>query len=131
MFLIRKFLDKDLPIMAICRGLQLANVYLGGTLRQNVTGHDRVGGKDVFHKAEFYGELEKLFGYSGYINSAHHQCTEKLGRGITVTAVSEDGVVEGFSCKNLHAYQFHPERLCLRRTNGGKIFSAFYKKYFS
>lgn len=116
--------------MAICRGLQVANVYLGGTLKQNILDHSRIGGKDIFHKVSFFGELEELYGKAGFVNSAHHQCILKPGRDIQITASGEDGVIEGFYRKNIHAYQFHPERLCLNQTDGERIFSAFYKKYF-
>ena len=131
LYLLRKFLDRGLPVMAICRGLQIANVYLGGTLVQNVLGHSRIGGEDVFHKVCFYGELQTIYGEAGFVNSAHHQCIGKLGRGATITAASDEGIVEGFSCRSLHSYQFHPERLCLNKTDGEKIFSAFYERFFS
>ena len=131
LYLLRKFLDKGKPVMAICRGLQIANVYLGGTLVQNVLGHSQIGGEDVFHKVAFFGELQTLYGESGFVNSAHHQCVGKLGRGAIVTAMGDNGVIEGFSRERLHAYQFHPERLCLNSTDGRKIFSAFYGKYFA
>ena len=128
-FLLRKFLESDRPIMAICRGMQLVNVYFGGSLIQNVCGHSQINGSDVCHPVRLYGSLKDLYGDCGCVNSAHHQAIGRLGYGLNVTAVSADGIIEGFERKNVCAYQFHPERL-RGKTDGGKIFAKFYYDNF-
>ena len=130
LFLLRKFLCHDKPVLAICRGAQIANVYFGGTLKQNVEGHSRVNDKDSYHTVEFLNGLSSVFGKTGTVNSAHHQSVKRLGYGLKVTAFSRDGVIEGFEAPCLHAFQFHPERLSLPNADGGKIFRKFYNDYF-
>ena len=129
-YLLKKFLDRNKPVFAVCRGLQVVNVFFGGTLFQNVCGHDQINGKDARHSVSFYGSLKRLFGKCGVVNSAHHQAIRDLGKGLTVTAVSGDGVIEAVECKNVSAFQFHPERLDTDGLNGKKFFEQFYNEYF-
>ena len=129
-FYLKKFLCADKPVIAVCRGIQVVNVFFGGTLVQNVCGHDRICGLDRVHGAKFYGKLKKLYGDSGLINSAHHQAIDRLGNDLTVTAVSHDGIIEAVSGKNLSAFQFHPERLNKSVLCGEKIFASFYGEHF-
>ena len=126
---IRRFLDKNMPIIAICRGLQVVNVYFGGTLRQHEKSHSQIGGEDIFHEVKLFGSLKNLYGDKAIVNSAHHQTVAVVGDGLSVTALAKDGVVEGLSRKNLVAFQFHPERLS-GITDGSKIFSKFYSDNF-
>lgn len=129
-YYLKKFIDSDRPVFAVCRGLQIVNVYFGGTLCQNIDGHDQKGGKDTFHRAYFYGELKSIFGNFGFVNSAHHQAIGRLGDGLKVTAVSEDGIIEAVTSGRVHAYQFHPERAVKGTFAGEKIVESFFKKYF-
>jgi putative glutamine amidotransferase len=117
---------KDLPILGICRGLQILNVARGGTLIQHVEGH-----KDLEHtvRPEPGSQLAVFVGPEEYaVNSRHHQAADRLGRGLIVTARAEDGVVEALEDPERRfviAVQWHPEdRLA---TRDFRIFTAFAK----
>ena len=76
--------------------------------------------------------MEALYGKRCVVNSVHHQGVKKLGEGLVVTQMSDDGIVEAFEHKTLPilAVQWHPERLVLpenRRhaVDGNKIFAHF------
>ena len=115
LLLVRSFLRAGKPVVGICRGLQLINVFCGGTLRQHMEGHSQVGGQDTFHAVNSApGLLRELYGARFAVNSAHHQCIEKLGRGLRVLACADDGTVEAIAHETLpvFAVQWHPERLC-------------------
>lgn len=112
----RLALAKELPVLGVCRGLQLMNVAHGGTLQQHVPEHSRY---DVEHSAPSHGveinagsTLGGLYGESLQVNSLHHQCVDRLGEGLRATAWAEDGSVEGIEL-NEHtiAVQWHPELL--------------------
>ena len=103
------------PILGICRGLQLLNVYFGGTLHQHILGHAQVCGRDHLHIVHAApGLLRALYGARFTVNSAHHQAVETLGGGLKVLACAPDGTVEAIAHKALPAFavQWHPERLC-------------------
>ena len=109
------FLRRGLPVFGICRGLQLINVFFGGTLHQHIGGHSRCEGCDRLHPvcAET-GLLCALYGPRFIVNSAHHQSVDRLGRGLRGLARADDGVVEALAHESLpvFAVQWHPERLC-------------------
>jgi putative glutamine amidotransferase len=114
--------EKDIPILAICRGLQLLNVVFGGTLRQHVeldgnAGHPQwdVDGHEPTHSVNVVeGTVTARF-YPNEIgvNSLHHQVVEEVGEGLIVSAKAIDGVVEGLETPNgrIVAVQWHPELL--------------------
>jgi putative glutamine amidotransferase len=117
---------KDLPILGICRGLQIWNVARGGTLHQHVEGH-----KEVEHtvRPEPESQLAVFVGTEDYtVNSRHHQAVDRLGRGLVVTARAGDGIIEAVEDPERRfaaAVQWHPEdRL---GTRDFRIFSAFAK----
>jgi putative glutamine amidotransferase len=92
-------LGDGLPVLGICRGLQLINVHQGGTLQQHVPEHSRY---DIAPHEESHvltitpgSTLHRLYGDTARVNSLHHQTVDAVGRGLTVTAVAEDGTVEG------------------------------------
>lgn len=104
-------LARDLPVLAICRGLQLVNVSRGGTLHAHLTDHPAGGSHDVL--VEPGTVLHGLHGPVTSVNSLHHQSVDRVGRGLVVTARAPDGVVEGLELPGarLLAVQWHPEHL--------------------
>jgi putative glutamine amidotransferase len=115
---------REIPVLAVCRGAQLANAALGGTLFADLT-RDRPGsGVHRRPEEELDGAahcvnivtdtlLAELIGTSGRIpvNSFHHQGIDRLAPEALLTAVADDGLVEAFeiTSANLVAVQWHPE----------------------
>ena len=113
--LIDDFLRTGRQVIGICRGLQVLNVYFGGTLRQHIAGHSRIDGADRLHTVNSLpGLLRELYGARFTVNSAHHQAVRRLGKGLCVLACADDGTVEAVGHKTLPVFaaQWHPERLC-------------------
>jgi len=115
--LLRAALSRDMPVLAICRGLQLFNVARGGTLIQHLDAtakhRQRTGGKPV-HDVMVEQPLERILGTRrAQVNSRHHQAVGRLGEGLIVTARDpDDGVIEGFVLPGQSfavAVQWHPE----------------------
>ncbi len=131
--LIRRFLDLEKPILGICRGHQILNVALGGTLLQDIPDHARVMDIDRVHPVRaVHPFLRDLYGECFVVNSAHHQAVDRLGAGLIATCVSEDGILEGFIHENgrVIGVQYHPERIAFahRRPDaddGEVLFRAF------
>ena len=134
LFLCRSFLAQGKPVLGICRGMQVLNVALGGTLLQHVEGHSACGGQDGLH--ETYTRpgsfLAQIYGRRFTVNTAHHQALDRLGYGLLSAQRAGDGVVEGIEHRALPAWgvQWHPERLeegGRRRdtVDGGRLFSFF------
>src|SRR3984885_6015199 len=105
--LLQEALAADIPVLAICRGLQLINVVCGGTLVQHLAStevhrqkpRDAEPGKHPAAHRIWVGpntRLAEIIGAGGHdVNSRHHQAIESLGQGLIVSAISEDGVIEG------------------------------------
>ena len=124
-------LNFDHPVLAICRGLQLVNVSLGGDLVQDLeeagkNDHRRHGEVDGQHAVSISENtlLKEVAGStSGNINSAHHQAVGRVSDELMVSAVSPDGVVEAIEWKVkegepwLLAVQWHPERMLDKESN--------------
>jgi putative glutamine amidotransferase len=115
---------RGMPVLAICRGIQLLNVALGGTLYQDIPW--QLGG-DVLHEQQAPvnerwhsgrvqpgSGLERIFGSTElHINSFHHQAIRDLAPGLVATAWAEDGIVEGVEGRDhpwMYGVQWHPER---------------------
>ncbi|MFF4503494.1 gamma-glutamyl-gamma-aminobutyrate hydrolase family protein [Streptomyces sp. NPDC001401] len=113
--LARTALDLGLPLLAICRGLQVVNVALGGTLHQDMGGPEREHRHFVHPVAVQYGTLlEQAVGAQKVEASCyHHQRVDRPGTGLAVTARAADGTVEGLElpgCRGwFTAVQWHPE----------------------
>ena len=124
-YVIERALDRNLPIFGICRGMQVMNVYLGGTLILDLTSagfddHSRPEMLDLVHEVNVAPDsiLREITGEAVLgVNSSHHQAVKDLGRGLMASARSADGVVEGaeWILKDrtpfLLLVQWHPERM--------------------
>lgn len=125
MKLLKKVIDAKKPILGICRGFQLINVFFGGSLYQDLKSQydspinhaaEKVEKFKKIHNLTIEKEstLEEIFKSSKIqINSKHHQAVSVLGKGLKIEAISEDGLIEGFSSKenNILAVQWHPEMM--------------------
>lgn len=132
--------DKKLPVLGICRGLQVANVYFGGTLIPDIPSfgkfnHSKVSGHDGYHNVQVdpNSQLGKIAGAStGEVNSAHHQSAELVAPGLVANAISADGVIEGLEWLHpedkpfLMLVQWHPERMKDLKS----VFSALIRQRF-
>ncbi len=112
--LIKNFVLKGKKILGICKGMQLLNVYFGGTLYKNVPYHYSKK-YDLYHTITTTEPcfLSHLFSSKIVVNSAHRQTINKLGENLTILAKSNDGTIEAIKHDYLPiiATQFHPERL--------------------
>ena len=120
-----KALKKKIPVLGICGGQQLINVVLGGTLIQHIPdvidskiNHEQENPRNeashlVHIKKETilhnFVKCSKMF-----VNSAHHQAVDKLGKSLVASAISEDGIIEAIESKAYNfclGVQWHPEFL--------------------
>ncbi len=109
---IKQALARELPIFAICKGMQLFNVALGGTLKLDISGHNAPAMRD-----EDVQELRTDTGAKhrfARVNSSHHQAVDQLGDGLEVEAWSaSDDIIEQVRLRDYPfalAVQYHPER---------------------
>lgn len=136
--LIPAFIAQRKPVFGICRGMQMLNVALGGTLAQDLGQgcgtHEGTQRGDRFHpvSAASGSSLEQLYGPRFPVNSCHHQAVNAPAPGFRITCRADDGTVEGMEHESLPLFgvQWHPERLCLefRRedaSDGLKLFCLF------
>lgn len=131
--------NMDMPILGICRGAQLINVALGGSLYQDINlqfsnchGHmqSELQVYDFFHQV-IIDKDSKLFDIFKSreleVNSFHKQAIKALGDNLKVTATAKDGIIEGIegiSRKFLVGVQWHPEDLSLKHKDFVKLFKA-------
>ena len=136
--LLDAFLGAGKPVRAVCRGHQVVNVWLCGDLIQDLDPSlaplHGGGDEDRVHLVQTVDGslLRQLYGPVFLVNSSHHQALGRLGKGLTVTARSEGGIVEAVEHESLPliSVQFHPERMTGTRAppdtvDGGAIFRAF------
>lgn len=127
---------KGLPVLGICKGLQVINVALKGTLIQNleppVGERHRYDGEDKYHKSVISKAtwLHRLYGGETIVNSAHHQAIDRLGKGLSVVSRCPlDDCIEAVAHESLPiiGVQWHPERIDFEksRTDGGKVLKYF------
>ena len=133
------FVKEKKPVLGICRGMQLINVYFGGSLYQDLKtkdAHSRKNGVDSVHSVKsIVGDnlFENLYGKEFFVNSAHHQGVKKLGGDLISVLEADDGVCEALLHNDLPivATQFHPERMSYKQRRsdtvaGEGIFEYFY-----
>lgn len=134
--------ERDMPILAICRGIQLLNVAYGGTLHQDVPtsglaslahGQDETGlGKDdIGHDVALIGvsPLNQVYGRDVVgVNSFHHQALDRVGDGLRVIARATDDTIEAVTDDSrsfVVGVQWHPEMLFRRHPVHLGLFRAF------
>ncbi len=121
---IKQALNMKIPILGICRGCQISNVYFGGTLIRDLAEknevHRKQGDEEKSHLVKIAegSLLHKISGSSRTeVNSSHHQAPEKVGDSLFISARSEDGVIEALEYREkqdkefLLLVQWHPERM--------------------
>jgi putative glutamine amidotransferase len=128
--LLQSALERDLPVLAICRGMQLFNIVHGGTIAQHVEGHVQPGVAEAHPiGVEPETRLAQAIGPGAHlVNSRHHQVVDQTGRGLRVSATSEEGYPEALERddkKFAVAVQWHPEDLVEKREEAKRLFQAF------
>lgn len=134
-------LKKKLPIFAICRGIQLLNIVLGGNLYQDIDAqfeNETILHKQLAqrHEASHYVEISpgsllyKIVGSKKIaVNSLHHQAVKDVPAGLIVTAKASDGVIEAMELKDYPyciAVQWHPEEMAVADDEHSKaLFNSF------
>lgn len=118
--------ENRLPLLGICRGLQITNVFFGGTLIPDLPSFGKFNhskfseGKDRYHTISIdpHSQLNQICSkVEGQVNSAHHQSVKHVGAGLVANCFSQEGVIEGLERtdpKNrsyLMLVQWHPERM--------------------
>ncbi|GAA3720403.1 gamma-glutamyl-gamma-aminobutyrate hydrolase family protein [Nonomuraea antimicrobica] len=132
-------IERGLPVLAICRGLQVVNVYYGGELHQDLTRTPY----SVLHRPDAArthlshrvtakgGRLGELFGPDEFgVNSIHKQGVKLLGDGLDATVFSEDGLIEGLehTRDRILAVQWHPEELITTSPQSQALFTDLMRK---
>lgn len=118
--LVKAALERKLPLLAICRGTQVLNVAMGGTLVQHLApdsgeGHSFFGYPRPYRthpvRIEADSNLARILGPELNVNSYHHQAVASVGSGLRVVARAPDGVIEGIETDDggVLGVQWHPE----------------------
>ena len=132
--LLRAFLAADRPVLGICRGIQVMNAVLGGTLYQDIKPFEQVPHNDHWAKVHTVtlrqgSLLARITGQTTLlVNSQHHQAPHRTAPGLEVTALSQDGIVEGLEQPDARfclGVQWHPEWLSDTDPAQQALFDAF------
>ena len=142
--ILKRALERGVPLLAVCRGFQELNVALGGTLHQKVHEvegyHSHLENKDDPLDVQYGpshpvalidgGILQDLAGANSVeVNSLHAQGVAKLADGVTVEAIADDGLIEAFRVDDAAAFalavQWHPEWRATENKFSQAIFKAF------
>jgi putative glutamine amidotransferase len=121
---ISEALARGLPVLAICRGIQVLNVALGGTLKLDIPGHGHPEQKDQDIQPLRYNRKAKHRFEN--VNSSHHQAIDRVADGFEIEAwCTDDDIIEQVRLRDYPfalAVQYHPER--------GKIYDALFDDFF-
>lgn len=122
---LREAMTRGLPIFGICKGLQVMNVALGGTLLLDIRGHDAPEQKN--HDVQSLRYDNGASHHFDRVNSSHHQAIDRLGDGVTVEAwCDKDDIIEQVRLRDYPfglAVQYHPER--------GQQYDAMFDDFFA
>ena len=137
--LLKAFLPTGKPILGICRGMQMLNVHLGGTLHQDIKELQQICHQNSIYRAKpshtvtlaQNAKLQTILGADRItVNSIHHQALDSLGQGLFTAARSEDGIAEAVELEG-HPFciglQWHPEILSRQCPGNRAILAAFVK----
>jgi putative glutamine amidotransferase len=117
-------LARGLPVLAICKGMQLLNVALGGTLKLDIPGHKLPDQKD--HDVQPLRSDKTATHQFERVNSSHHQSVDRLGSGLEVESwCATDDIIEQIRLRDYPfalGVQYHPER--------GKIYDSLFEDFF-
>jgi putative glutamine amidotransferase len=113
--LVEAALKIDLPVLGVCRGMQVLNVALGGTLHQHIEGHNPAPGVFEHTDIEIVGDslLHDVLGDATTVQCHHHQSLDRVADGLRVTAAAPDGTVEAVELEGapfVVGVQSHPEQ---------------------
>ena len=141
LLLTRWALEEGMPLLGICRGVQVINVTCGGALYQDLTSQRSDLNKHDFfppsferfrisHRVDIEPDslLARALGSAHEVNSMHHQGVAKVGRGLRPVAISEDGLVEALEVSELPfalGVQWHPEELAKTDQLHSSLFHHF------
>lgn len=140
--LMQYLLTLRLPILAICRGMQILNISLGGTIFQDIAlrrppslNHMQLSSdrSDPCHRITIYKDsiLSNILSKNEVVNSFHHQCIHILGKNLRISATSSDGIIEAIESDLLPfvvGVQWHPECMIHSSASMGKLFYTFVEK---
>jgi putative glutamine amidotransferase len=122
---VQKTMARGLPVLAICKGMQVLNVVLGGTLKLDIPGHNLPEQKTADVQQLRADRLARH--RFEKVNSGHHQAVDRLGDGLEVEAwCATDDIIEQMRLRDYPfalAVQYHPER--------GKIYDALFEDFFA
>lgn len=128
---LRAALERGTPLLGVCRGMQLLNVVLGGTLVQHLDGHTGTPGRFGEHRVTPVDgtRLARLLPEPHAVPTYHHQAVDRLGAGLTVSAHADDGTVEAVETGSaggpfVLGIQWHPEAGTDRRLVRGLLAAA-------
>ena len=136
-------LERGLPVLALCRGMQMLNVVMGGSLIQDLpsqrpshinhaqTAHGAAERNAVTHDVhtDQSSRLASILGAAAIrTNSMHHQAVDALGAGLVAAAWADDGIIEGVEMPGeqwIFGVQWHPEELAGIESHADRLFEAF------
>lgn len=140
-YLLEQAIKNNIPILGICRGIQIINVFSGGSLYQDILyikdsyiKHVQDSEPNIpSHSIYIYKDtnLYKILGNSALVNSYHHLAIKDLAPNFKVSAVSKDGVIEGIENTTnpfIMGIQWHPELLTKNYDNMLNLFKYFIEK---
>lgn len=133
-------LQEDIPTLGVCRGMQVLNVVLGGTLYQDIHAlyagsmhhsHRHMSRDYLAHRVNVLpgSRVEQLLGPGSFMaNSLHHQAVNKPGRDVVISGTADDGIPEMLEVRGRRfvvAAQFHPEEIYTLEAASARLFAGF------